>query len=127
MAVTASWYDDDRRIVHFRFQHPWTIGEFFAVNGTMGAEVATFTHEVDALLDFTASGPISLEAVMGFRRVTSKNGAIQVQGISVVFGHHTLPVIIKSITAVIPAAANRIYLAQDIDDALRIIADHRAS
>ncbi|MFN8377012.1 MAG: hypothetical protein U0694_29565 [Anaerolineae bacterium] len=126
MPVIVEWYTPEHTILYHRFIAPWTWEEYAHSEAQTRTLLDTVPHKVDLILDFKEMGRLPGNTFMYLRQ-----SAITVhanQGIVVIIGVNVLLRMIGSIMEnLYPRAAKDRFMAKDLSDALRIIAEVKRS
>ena len=73
MPVTAQWEDDEKTIIHLRFEGQWTWDEFHAAFAVYIKWLDESTHIVDFIVDMLQSSGLPSGALQQVKRLADMN------------------------------------------------------
>lgn len=91
MPVTWNWHNDQRTILYFTFQDPWTLEEFTSVDFEARQAIKELNHSVDAIVDLSHTKSVPRNIVSGLVNMAKRNEPEANMGSSVVI--HATPML----------------------------------
>lgn len=124
MAITATWFDDTKKIIYWEFGKSWTWDEFKAAVSQSDEMSKDCDHPVDLILDFTNStytftlNPSQIHYGMS---VASAQGGIVV----LVSDRRVVQSLVTIFMRVYPKLGKHMHIVGKVPDAVEIIQTYR--
>lgn len=130
MTMELQWVSDEKRIIYWRFADYWTWAEYFQTIPLL-IELASESQEarIDIICDLSESKHIPLNVIQNVQRGSPKTpDDAKRWGITVVVsGDGFVKATLGLLQKLIPFLGQHYYLAKNLDEAEKIILEHRQS
>ncbi|MAU08597.1 MAG: hypothetical protein CL607_02155 [Anaerolineaceae bacterium] len=125
MPIKWRWYDAQQRVILFTFLKLWTTEEFYEANANASEAAQEHQHVIDVIYDVTAISIAPRNSISNTVNMLRTETWQPYKGAAIVVGAGPgVRMIIHVAKQVLPKGM--LYLAKDMDHAMRIVQEQQA-
>ncbi|NDJ62522.1 MAG: hypothetical protein GYB67_15445 [Chloroflexi bacterium] len=126
MAIKVYWQDAAHSIIRFDYREQWTWQEFINAARASWAMADTSTHRVDLIANLTDGQTIPPTGAFGQINAITREGGRHWEIAVIVGVNPVIKTLVRAFKQIYREAGHKYLVADTIEDALTLIAEHRA-
>lgn len=124
MNIKVSWDNDDKTVIRYDFEGPWTWDDFRIAAEEAFAMTRSVEHTVDTISNFFPGVLLPANAMFQFRRIMEE--APKNRGVNVIVGSSAfIRTMVMMFSSVNRQLAKRIVIVDRLDQARAVLAERR--